>query len=68
MEICRVYFIFFISIINLLVIGDMVIISKQNTEIQEKHIKEDEKTNEGEEEKLNESLEEVVDFVNEFVK
>ncbi len=46
----------------------MVIISKQNTEIQEKHIKEDEKTNEGEEEKLNESLEEVVDFVNEFVK
>ena len=47
-------------------IGDMVVISKQNTEIQEKHIKEDEKNHEGEEEKLNESLEEV-DFVNEFV-
>ena len=47
-------------------IGDMVVISKQNTEIQEKQIKEDEKNHEGEEEKLNESLEEV-DFVNEFV-
>ena len=44
----------------------MVVISKQNTEIQEKRIKEDEKNHEGEEEKLNESLEEV-DFVNEFV-